>query len=606
MESHETGNSLRTGRVLQLWLAEIPFVPLLTTYELTDRELGRGGYGKVIVGRKRRLPQQVAIKRIHAEFEFSEVHQRRFVREVQLLALLKHPNIVQVEDWGRDEEGLYIVMELIDGPNLYDLVQQKGRLAVEQVLDFTGQICRALQCTHEKGIVHRDLKPANLLVDSRGVVKLADFGLARESSDVRQRLPSSHGSELFTLAYASPEQLGGDQTVDGRSDLYSLGATLYHLATGQPDMSRVFDLDALPASHGILQPLLEALLRPNRDKRPAEAAAVLQMVEQATSQAAAAAGPVLPATSADTVEAAGRQLITAAIESSRVVGRCWQCGSSNPRDRKYCVDCGLALLESCLEAGCGIAIGVWERFCPHCGFNQQSHRQRLQQESEENVLCIRQHLQDLRYDLAESELQRQQAVLNTKRLQQLQPALQHLQTDCQEVRNAVATAVTQAVTAAERTNYGGALQILETIPTVFWPEPSQLWRQLNEEIRDLSEQLPPLEAGGRLDDLNRVLARLTELQPGQWPRQSSVSRCVTAILPQSQQLAEQGRQNDALTLLETVPSDDLTSESRQQLADWLNDLHTLQHQAASLAAAGDYKQALLLFEDYAPARRPAD
>ncbi len=171
MENSDTDNPLHTGRILGLWLSEIPFVALHTTYALTDRELGRGGYGRVIVGHKLRLPRQVAIKRIHAEFEFSEVHQRRFVREVQLLAPLQHPNIVQVEDWGRDDEGLYIVMELIDGPNLCDLVQQSGPVPVEQLLDFASQICRALQCAHQQGIVHRDLKPANLLVNSRGSTK---------------------------------------------------------------------------------------------------------------------------------------------------------------------------------------------------------------------------------------------------------------------------------------------------------------------------------------------------------------------------------------------------------------------------------------------------
>jgi serine/threonine protein kinase len=186
MSSAQEQHPGSTGRDLRLWLPEIPFVPLLSTYELTDRELGRGGFGVVIAGRKRRLPQQVAIKRIHAEFEFSEVHQRRFVREVNLLAPLKHSNIVQIEDWGRDELGLYIVMELVEGPNLEDLVKQTGALPIDQILEFARQICKALQAAHSKEIVHRDLKPANLLLSPDGIIKLADFGLAREASDNRE------------------------------------------------------------------------------------------------------------------------------------------------------------------------------------------------------------------------------------------------------------------------------------------------------------------------------------------------------------------------------------------------------------------------------------
>ncbi|MFM8724252.1 MAG: protein kinase domain-containing protein, partial [Planctomycetaceae bacterium] len=136
------------------WLSEVPFRRLQDAYEVSTTELGRGGFGTVLVGRKRHLPQQVAIKRIHADLQLSVSDQRRFVREVQLLAPLQHPNIVRVEDWGRDESGLYIVMELIDGPNLDTYCrQQNGPLSLSQLLAFTRQICSALEWAHQQGIV---------------------------------------------------------------------------------------------------------------------------------------------------------------------------------------------------------------------------------------------------------------------------------------------------------------------------------------------------------------------------------------------------------------------------------------------------------------------
>ena len=295
MSSPLDENLFRTSRVLRLWLPEIPERPLLDTYRLIGVTLGSGGFGTVEVGCKKHLEQKVAIKRIHADRQFSESDQRRFVREVRLLAPLQAPNIVRIEDWGRDEQGLYIVMELVDGPNLYDLVRQNGPLPADQILNFARQICQALLCAHQQGIVHRDLKPANLLLDPYGIIKLADFGLAREAAEDREKLTSSAGVGLYTFAYASPEQLRGDQTLDGRSDLFSLGATLYHFAMGRADTSREFDPDELPESCSILQPLLSALLRPNRDKRPADVKAVLSILDQLQQGAPRVAGrPAAP------------------------------------------------------------------------------------------------------------------------------------------------------------------------------------------------------------------------------------------------------------------------------------------------------------------------
>ena len=281
-------DALQTGRVLNVWLPEIPVQPLSQSYVLTDRELGRGGFGRVVVGTKLRLPQQVAIKRMHDSLQFSPADQRRFVREVQLLARLNHPNIVRVEDWGRDSSGLYIVMELIDGTNLADLVQSAGAVSVPQLLDFTRQICQALKWAHQQGIVHRDLKPANLLLDAFGIVKLVDFGLARVDPNLRESLASSRGAGMFTFAYASPEQLEGQTEIDSRSDLFSLGATLHHLVTGKPPLTRNYSLKLVPV---VLRPLLERLLEHEPEERFQSVSEVLQMISDLSQ---GGAGPTAP------------------------------------------------------------------------------------------------------------------------------------------------------------------------------------------------------------------------------------------------------------------------------------------------------------------------
>ncbi|MFM7834495.1 MAG: protein kinase domain-containing protein, partial [Planctomycetaceae bacterium] len=138
--------------------------------------------------------------------------------------------------------------------------------------------------------MHRDLKPANLLLQERfQIIKLADFVLARVDPNIREGLSSSGGTAAFTFAYASPEQLRGDASVDGRSDLFSLGATLFHLATGRADTSRTFDLDEVPSSLTVLQPLLAGLLRASLTRRLPDVAAVLEMLGEITVAGASAA-----------------------------------------------------------------------------------------------------------------------------------------------------------------------------------------------------------------------------------------------------------------------------------------------------------------------------
>lgn len=204
----------------------------LGNYEIID-ELGRGGMGVVYRAADLKLGRQVAIKELLVTTQLSEVERQdtveRFRREAMAAARLTHPNIITVYDYGQEGDRPYMVMELLEGKNLGDYLDKKTSFSMQQVADIGAQICSALDYAHLSGIIHRDIKPDNIMVNSTGVVKLTDFGVARVKSD----LPSmtQTGTTLGTIAYISPEQLTDSRLVDGRSDLFSLGALLYEMLT---------------------------------------------------------------------------------------------------------------------------------------------------------------------------------------------------------------------------------------------------------------------------------------------------------------------------------------------------------------------------------------
>ncbi|MBD0745022.1 serine/threonine-protein kinase [Streptomyces sp. CBMA152] len=208
--------------------------------------IGRGGMGEVWAARDESLGRRVAVKCLKPlgpqhEQSFARVLRERFRREARVAAALQHRGVTVVHDFGEYDGGLYLVMELLDGRNLSQLLEDnKGHpLPVADVVDIAEQLASALAYTHEQGIVHRDLKPANVMRLGDGTVKILDFGIARLGADIgfTSRLTGT-GIAMGTPHYMSPEQIGG-APVDHRSDLYSLGCVLYELATGAPP----FDLD---------------------------------------------------------------------------------------------------------------------------------------------------------------------------------------------------------------------------------------------------------------------------------------------------------------------------------------------------------------------------
>jgi serine/threonine-protein kinase len=193
-----------------------------------DAKVGTGGMSTVWRAFDTVLERPVALKLMHREIAAADEQLERFRREARAVAQLNHPHIVQVIDYGSDEDVPFIVFEYVHGETLKDRIRRLGRLAVPEAIAYAIEIARALGAAHERGIVHRDVKPQNVLVDEEGSAKVTDFGIART---LDQEGLTADGRVLGTTDYVSPEQALG-HTVTGQSDLYSLGVVLFEMLTG--------------------------------------------------------------------------------------------------------------------------------------------------------------------------------------------------------------------------------------------------------------------------------------------------------------------------------------------------------------------------------------
>ena len=202
-----------------------------------EHELGSGGMARVYLGRDEVLDRPVAVKVLNPVHGGTEIGDR-FEREGRTAARLAHPNIVQVYDAGEalfdGRETSYIVMEYVPGGDLKALIDRRGRLSGSELAGLGDEVCAGLAHAHERGVIHRDIKPHNILLDENGHAKVTDFGIAR-ALDTTQATRT--GSFLGTALYSSPEQLQGKK-VTPKSDVYSLGATLYQAADGDTALLR--------------------------------------------------------------------------------------------------------------------------------------------------------------------------------------------------------------------------------------------------------------------------------------------------------------------------------------------------------------------------------
>lgn len=306
-------------------------------YEIV-RELGRGGMGVVYLANDHRVGRQVAIKELSVSQQVLPDEMEniiaRFQREAQAAAKLQHPNIVSVHEYLVEGGKHFMVMEYLVGKSIQSYIDARQAFPFEQVVDVGAQVCAALDYAHAHQIVHRDIKPDNVLLLENGRIKLMDFGVARHTGEVSKLTQA--GTTLGTIAYISPEQLCDSRLVDGRSDLFSLGAMLYEMLTLRTPFDagnvggtimKIMSEDPVPPRqmNPAIPPRLEAVimrsLRKSPDERFGRANEMGQALVNALRSEAAAGG------------AAPRPVQLNVVT-------CRACGTAVPGGRGPCPKCG--------------------------------------------------------------------------------------------------------------------------------------------------------------------------------------------------------------------------------------------------------------------------
>jgi tRNA A-37 threonylcarbamoyl transferase component Bud32/ribosomal protein L40E len=286
----------------------------ISAYQLLAR-IASGGQATVYRARHTVLQREVALKVLHPHLLTAPDFVEKFAREAQLLAQLKHPNIVEVYDANRDAAtGLYfIAIEFLPGTDLETLIAQQGKLAVEVVVAVAQQVASALEYAHARNLIHRDIKPSNLMLLPDGTVKVLDFGIAAIIAAGQKAR-----TRIGTVEYMAPEHFAGN--ADARSDIYSLGATLYHCLTGQ-----------LPPVIAVQPPT------PPRQLNPAISPALENVILKAL-QADPARRQQTAREFIIEMESAWRTPPVAV--SAPAAMACFHCGASNRTEAKHCVKCG--------------------------------------------------------------------------------------------------------------------------------------------------------------------------------------------------------------------------------------------------------------------------
>lgn len=273
----------------------VPPIESLGPYRLL-RPLGRGGMGAVYLAEHIRLRKKCAVKLLPRERGFDADWLQRFDREMQAVASLEHANIVKATDAGDVDGWHYLVMEFLDGLDLATVVRRLGPMPIDIAVAIVRDVCKALAVIHKAGLVHRDVKPSNVMLTCEGVVKVLDLGLVLDGHQAESNMRlTTVGRVIGTLAFAAPEQLSFDKSVDARADLYGVGAMLFQMVAGTPAhqsdrgiaplVVEKTSKSAPPLSRfrdevpdGI-NDLVARLLDRNPDGRPSDAEAVAEALE---------------------------------------------------------------------------------------------------------------------------------------------------------------------------------------------------------------------------------------------------------------------------------------------------------------------------------------
>ncbi len=325
-------------------------------------KIGSGGMGVVYLARDRRLGRFVAIKRLNHKAQSIKSLRQRFLHEARAVAALSHVHIIHIYALGEDEDGPFIVMEYIAGPDgesagnsvavgglvqpnkpltLEDFIRDRGQLSADDAIELMLKIARAVAYAHSSGVIHRDLKPSNILIDKSMEPKIVDFGLARLMGGEAPKI-TVPGEKLLSIGYGAPEQEHDASLSDERADVYGLGALLYFTITGQNP--RYFREQDLPVGLREVAVKATATDRENRWSSAQEFADELQKIASRT------------------------RVETPTV---RTTWRCKWCDAVNPMSIKYCVECGWDGSVKCPECGLDTFFGV--QFCNNCGADARSY-----------------------------------------------------------------------------------------------------------------------------------------------------------------------------------------------------------------------------------------
>ncbi|NDI09116.1 MAG: serine/threonine protein kinase, partial [Actinobacteria bacterium] len=267
---------------------------LIDNRYLLQRRLAAGGMATIYAGIDTRLDRPVAVKIMHAHLANDEAFVSRFIKEAKATAALSHPNIVSIQDQGWNEGGppaVFLVMELVEGTTLRDFLNENGVLNTEQTIQIINPVLSALAAAHKIGIIHRDIKPENILISKDGRIKVADFGLARNTS-MAQTMTAESSVVLGSVSYLSPEQVQRG-VADARSDIYAIGIVLFEMLIGKKPYDGETPIqiayrhvnDRIPKINQIngnipdvIADLVFEATDPNPDQRPKDAEELLNKV----------------------------------------------------------------------------------------------------------------------------------------------------------------------------------------------------------------------------------------------------------------------------------------------------------------------------------------
>jgi tetratricopeptide (TPR) repeat protein len=368
-----------------------------------SQKLGEGGFGAVYKAMDQNLQRPVALKVMLQSLTSNQEFVQKFIREAITAAQLNHPNIVAIHKVGRDEKrGIhYLIMELLDGTTLQAIIDEKGAMKPEEAVPYILQAAEALAAAHDKKIVHRDIKPENLMVDKRGVIKIMDFGLAKV---VQPDMKST--KVMGTPHFMSPEQFEGKQC-DGRTDIYSLGVTLFYLLS----LQRPYEgTNTVQIIYAILTSEPKSLLEANPDVPPELWEIVKKMIHKNTEERYLNFRDV-------------RKDLLAWQEKS-VTDRisCPHCAAKNTRGKKFCRQCGGNLQVKCPACDADETAGV--QVCGSCGA------------AIETLLAVRQNMERALRLKSVGDLRR--AYLLLKEVLKLDPEHAEAQKELEEIDAALA------------------------------------------------------------------------------------------------------------------------------------------------------------------------